>query len=264
MRVCGEIVLNLSVPQWLALVGLATFFTCDASDTALAQSLKIRTTTYDGVPLEEPILVRTRGVLLSIPVGYLAPWPKPDARGREIGTDKLNFNFWMPDRRHVEIADPSLVGFRPREPGRSKPNSNAYVVRVRLLQTTELQEPEYLPPEKLFENATRPLGLSSYTFSEEPFGLVRFWLRDGHLPRAEPFINYRHVDGSDPQLLLRCLPESARVANPSCTGDVYIAADKLAFFLHFSRSDLPYWREIVFAVRDLFDSWRVRESKSSP
>jgi hypothetical protein len=110
-------------------------------------------------------------------------------------------------------------------------------------------------PEKRFQNFTSIDGIASYSFREEEFGLVRFWRHDWPHPQPEPFLHYRHVEGSDPQILLRCTPPDRPSPNPICDGYVYFAADQLSFYLRLSRADVPRWRESVVAVRDLFKSW---------
>lgn len=80
---------------------------------------QVRTMTYDAIPLDEPILFRVRDVMLRIPAGYLAPWPRPAMRGKVNERKSIDFNYWMPQRRYVEIEEASLAGFRPREKGRT-------------------------------------------------------------------------------------------------------------------------------------------------
>lgn len=224
---------------------------------AAAVSNEIRRTTYDGLPLDEPITFRLRDVLLRIPAGYIAPWPRLEFRNRVIEAKQIRFNFWMPDRRYVEIDDLSIASPRPQERGRPLPPADAYVVKM-AFQLLGPNEPAYVPPEKKFENATRNPGLSSYSF-EERFGLLRFWRHDWPHPRPEPFTRYRHMDGSDPQVLLSCVPENVQLPNPGCTGDIYFEAERLALFLHIPRDQLPHWREIVSAARDLFNSWKATQ-----
>jgi hypothetical protein len=52
--------------------GRSTFL---LSNAALSTAVESRTMTHSGIPLDEQILVRVRGVLLGIPAGYLRPWP---------------------------------------------------------------------------------------------------------------------------------------------------------------------------------------------
>src|SRR5262245_58680524 len=84
----------------LIALGIATFM----AEASSAQD-QIRTTTYDGIPLDEPIQIRFGRGLLRIPAGYLAPWPKLGARNRVNEASRLAFNFWMPSRRYLEIHD---------------------------------------------------------------------------------------------------------------------------------------------------------------
>src|SRR5262245_28845414 len=71
----------------------------------------ITRTTFDGIPLEEPIRFRIRGSEYRIPAGYLAPWPTQTVRNVVSDTDAISFNFWMPDRRYVEVDDRSLAEY---------------------------------------------------------------------------------------------------------------------------------------------------------
>lgn len=209
-----------------------------------------------GIPLDEPIAIRVRDVLLRVPAGYLWPWPSLDARSRVNEQATVGVEFWMPERRYLEVNPMSVIGFRTEEPGRSEPPSGAYLVRVNGLQPVALDSPGYLSPERRFQNLTSTAGLSSYSFKEEPFGLVRFWRHDWPHPSPEPFADYRNKEGTDPQVLLHCTPSHSQLPNPSCQGNVHFVADGLGFFFFFPREALPEWREIVRAVRELFNSWK--------
>jgi hypothetical protein len=222
-----------------------------------AATAQLRSMTDTGVPLDEPILVRLRDVPLRVPAAYLWPWPSQAMRNRVNDLQEIGFSFWMPERRHLETNPLSLLSFRPKEPGRDEPSPDAYVVEVRQLQPVKLDEPGYISPEQRFRNLTSISGLSSYSFEEEPFGLVRFWRHDWPHKQPESFLNYRNVEASDPQIELRCTPVHRTTAvNPLCDGTVHFATDGLGFYVRFSIRDLPRWREIAFAVRDLFKSWK--------
>jgi hypothetical protein len=66
------------------------------------------------------------------------------------------------------------------------------------------------------------------------------------------------VEGSDPQVHLRCTPpHEKRLPFPGCAGEIHFAADDVGFFIHFPRDELPNWRQMVLAVRELFDAWRT-------
>jgi hypothetical protein len=214
-----------------------------------------RVTTSLGIPFDEIIQIRLNGILLRIPAGYL--WPDREARGRVNDKSDLGFKFWMPDRRHVEVH-PYLAIFRPEEPGRDYPRSSTYVVYVNSLRPVLQGGTGYLTPERKFKNFTSISGNESLSFEEESFGLVRFWRRDWPHPRPEPFTNYRHVSGTDPQILFRCTPphQLRYTPNPSCSGEVYYAQDHLGFFVYFPRDEVSHWREIVSSVRDLFNAWK--------
>jgi len=219
------------------------------------------TVTNDGVALNEQILIRTRGEILRVPAGYLSPWPTKNMRNRMNEQKGIAFNFWMPDRRYVEIYPFSMVGFRPRERGRAPPAPDAYVVKVLSLESIKADDPDYLSPEKAFKNSTSIPGISSYSFQQEDFGLVRFWRHDGPHPQPQALIRYRHMEGTDPQVLLRCrVPPHGKpevLPYPSCDGSVHFVADDLGFYLQFDRKNLPQWRAIVNAVRDLYVSWKA-------
>jgi hypothetical protein len=214
-----------------------------------------RVTTNSGIPFDEIIEIRVRGTLLRIPAGYL--WPDHAARGRVNEKTELGFMFWMPDRRYLE-ARPGPSVFRPLEPGRDYPRSSTYVVSVNTLHPVSPDDAGYLTPEQRFKNFTSVKGNESLSFEEEAFGLVRFWRRDWAHPRPEPFTKYRHVEGTDPQILFNCTPphQLRYTLNPSCNGEVYYAQDRLGFFVFFPRDEIRHWREIVSSVRDLFSAWK--------
>src|SRR5215831_12878194 len=225
--------------------GRSTFL---LSIAALATAAELRTMTHSGIPLDERILVRVRGVLLGIPAGYLWPWPGQDLRNRVNEWRGVDFHFWMPDRRYPEISPISYAGFRPKERGRGEPARDAYIVQVRGLQPIKLGEPGYISPEQGFRNSTSIAGIASYSFKNEEFGLVRFWNHDWPYPQPEPFTFYRHVEGSDPQVHLRCTPpHEKRLPFPGCAGEIHFATDDLGFFIHFPRDELPNWGQMVLA-----------------
>jgi hypothetical protein len=269
--------------QWLRYVILAMSFTCvgfcgatereqsrggDSGGLKVAQSgggatpnigrvpEKIRATTFDGVPLDEPIHIELRGVRLSVPAGCLWPWPTHSMRKRVNEGKELAFDFWMPDRRCPSVGPISYTGYRPLESGRHSVGPDAHIVKVRTLMPVTLSEQGYVSPDRAFQNRISLFGPSTFSFHEEPFGLVRFWQHDWPHPSPQPFTDYRHREGTDPQILLKCTPPHAKPPFPSCDGRVHFAKDNLGFFLHFSRDRLTEWQEIVTAVRDLFVSWR--------
>ena len=240
---------------FIGVIGFVWFVLTWTASSAPAQ---IRTVTNDGIALDETILVRVHGVLFRIPAGYLVPWPKPAMRGQVNERDNLNFNFWMPEPRYVEIDDISIDGSRPAERGRERPGRDAYVVKVRSLQpATKLDTPGYISPEKRFQNFTSLPAPSSYSFYQEKFGLTRFWRHDWPHPQPKPFMQYRHAENTDPQVNLRCTPPHEAPPDPLCSGDVHFAGDDLGFYFRFPRSELPRWREIAEAVRALIKSWKA-------
>jgi hypothetical protein len=219
---------------------------------------EIRRSTFEGFPLDEPIRFRIRGTLIQVPAGYLAPWPSRAMR--KVTTelkDGISFNFWMPDRRYVEVEDGSLADFQPKEPGRYQSSSGTFIFKVRPLRPMKPEELDFRSPEKQFKNLTSTPGLASYSFKQEEFGLVRFWRNDWPYPQPEPFLNYKHIEGTDPQILLQCTPPHKTPANPLCQGFVYSAVDELSLRVYFARKDLPRWRESVLAAIDLFKSWKT-------
>jgi hypothetical protein len=222
--------------------------------------LRKRTTTDGVLPFDEPVSITVKGVLLHVPAAYIWPWPHQEVRNRVNEWKALAIEFWMPDRRYLEISPLSNVEWRPTEPGREKPGPGAYIVRVLDLRTTRLDEPGYVSPSEGFRNLTSGSStIASFSFEEEPFGLVRYWRRDWPHPLPPPFIDYRHKEGTDPQALIKCTPPSRPAPQPSCDGTIHFVADELAFFFHFPREELPHWHDIALAVRDLYTLW-----KSSP
>ena len=133
--------------------------------------LNPRTTTDGILRLDEPISVRVNDVLLRVPAGFISPWPHAGARNRINESSALRFEFWMPDKRYLEISPLSNADFRPLEPGRGEPGSDAYIVRVWDLRPIKLSEPGYVSPEQAFRNeigSRQPPG-SQYRFQEEEF-----------------------------------------------------------------------------------------------
>jgi hypothetical protein len=220
-------------------------------------SSKPRTTTDGVLPLDEPIAIKVKGVLLRVPAAFISPWPHAAARNRISESSTLRFEFWMPDKRYLEINPISNADFRPREPGRGEPSRDSYTVRIWDLQSIKLSEPEYISPEQAFLNETKsrqPPG-SQYVSHEEEFGLVRFWPRDEPEPKYK--VEYRNKQDSDPQILLGCVvPDRWRVF-PECSGRVHFIADDLAFFVVFPREEVSHWQSIVLAARELYKSWIV-------
>jgi hypothetical protein len=217
-----------------------------------------RTTTDGVLPFDEPVSIKVKGVPLHVPAAYIFPWPHQEVRNRVNEAKALNIEFWMPDRRYLEISPLSNVEFRPTEPDREQPGAEAYIVKVRGLQPTKLDEPGYISPEQKFRNLTSIGGrtASSYSYQEEPFGLVHFWRPDWPHPLPPPFIDYRHKEGADPQAIIKCTPPSRPTPQPLCDGYVHFVADELAFFFYFPREELPHWHDIALAVRELYTTWR--------
>jgi hypothetical protein len=213
--------------------------------------------------LDEIVTVKVNGVLLNVPWGYLQGWPLQQPRRQVIEWKEMGFTFWMPDRRYTRFNPNSYPGaYRPPEPGRSEPGPDAYVVGVSNLRRSKLDDPGYVSPEQAFRNSTSsPPSVGSYFFQDEPFGLVRYGVQDW--PYISPALSteYRHKEGTDPQVLMRCrLPDqSPSTSTLWCRARVHFVADDLAFNVAFPREKLSRWRDVVLAVRDLYGAW-----KSSP
>ena len=218
-----------------------------------AASAPVRTTTDDGVPLDELIDVQVRNVRLRIPAGYLAPWPTQAMRGKLNAVESLNINLWMPARRYPEI-DPLLLKYqrRPKEAGRTEPPPYAGVIQIRGLQPVIRGESGYISPDVLFQRMTSLAGIAAYSFEAQEFGLDRFWQNNPKRPSL--YTLYRR-QGADPQALVRCTPDAAAVPERLCLAEVFFAASGLGFYAQFPRYNLPDWLTIVRSVRDLFDSW---------
>jgi len=237
------------------LVGVAAGMTPSAAEEVrrLGLSEVITDSTREGIPLDELIRIRIGDTQLRVPAGFIAPWPKSKMRNVLNDWQGISFNFWMPERRYVEINDLSLTNFRPKESGRDPSSGVPFVVKVRPLRPMKPTELGTLSPELRFKNLTSWPSQASYSFKEESFGLVHFWRNDG----PEAFIFYKHIDGTDPQILLKCTPFSRTPANPLCDGVVYSAAEELSLNVYFSRGDVGRWRESVEAAIDLFKSWKA-------
>jgi len=179
-------------------------------------------------------------------------------QGRVHDWDSVAFDFWMPDRRYPEFNPLSLLSFRPKERGRPPAPPDAYVVEVRQMQPVKLNEPGYVSPERGFRNLTSISAISSYSFENQKFGLVRFWQHDWPYPQPEPFTRYRQPEGSDPQVLLHCTPPDRTSGTPLCSGTVHFAASDLGFFVVFPREVVSQWRDITQAADELFKSWKVQ------
>lgn len=222
-----------------------------------ARLLEPRTTTDGVLPLDEPVTIKLNDILLRVPAAYLSPWPQQKVRNRINNTKSLRFEFWMPDKRHLEISPLSNAAFRPLEPGRGEPAKDAYIVRVWDLRPIKLDEPGYISPEQAFRNEleSRQLAGAQFSFHEEEFGLTRFW--PSNRPDSNFAVEYRHKEGGDPQILLDCaVPDRWRVY-PACSGRVHFAADDLAFFVVFPSEEVSHWHDVVLTARDLYRSWKV-------
>lgn len=221
-----------------------------------ASSAQIRDKTFDGAPLSGLVDVQVNGVVLRLPAGYIWSSVRP---GTVSVRPSLYFRFWMPDKRWPEI--PPFSGqpvYRPPEPGRPPPGKDAYLVQVKSIRNVELSASGFQSPEVRFRNRT---SSDPYSFELQPFGLVRFWRKSPPYDEKKAWLNYRHMDGSDPMVLVHCLPPDMDATvgpgNMFCDATVYLVGDRLDMQLSFPRDALPQWADIVCAARDLFLSWRV-------
>jgi hypothetical protein len=213
--------------------------------------------------LDELVTVKVKGVLLNVPWGYVQDWPLPQLRRQVIEWKEMGFYFWMPDRRYIRFNPNSYPGaYRPPEPGRAEPGPDAYIVVVSHLRQTKLDDPGYRSPEQGFRNSTSsPPSVGSYFFKDEPFGLVRYGIQDWPYISLASSTEYRHKEGTDPQVLMSCkLPDQSPTTSTLwCYTEVHFVADDLAFNVEFPREKLSRWHDVVLAVRDLYGLW-----KSSP
>lgn len=226
--------------------------------SAPSAAVDVQGGTDDGVALDEPILVRVKGVLLRIPAGYLRPLPSHKLRNRVNEAQELRFDFALPDARYPAQPSAGNGRDRPQGNGRGEPPREPHVVNVRDLQPVRLDQPGYLSPEQQLQDLAGTFGIAESR--QEEFGLVRFWWADEPRNSSLPLANYRHAQGSDPQVLMQCSasPRTLPTAPfPGCHGSVHVAADDLAFFVDFPPDELPHWRDAVAAVRALVGAWRV-------
>lgn len=225
-------------------------------ETPLPSATQRRSATDGVLPLGEPITVKLGSTRLQVPAAYLSPWPRAEARNRVNNIRSLRFEFWMPDRRYLEVNPISNASFRPKEPGRAEPARDEFIVRVWDVLPSVRSEPGYVSPEQTFRNETRnrfPPN-SSFFSREEEFGLVRFWPADEL--NTDYSISYRNKEGADPQVLLDCLVPGRSRIFLSCSGRVYFVSENLAFFVVFPKEEIQRWREIITAARDLYYSWK--------
>jgi hypothetical protein len=206
-----------------------------------------QTKTHSGIPLDEPISIEVRGVLFRVPAGYLDPWPTGLAQGVTNKRERLSVAFWMPDKR---------PWFRPREPGRALPRPDEYIVDLTVPRPFLADDAGDLSPIQRYKNLIKVVGAQTGEAAvsfEKQHGLLRFW----HTKDRNPFTYYRHLEGTHPQLLLRCTPPEQALPNPVCDGYVHFESDGLGFYVVFSRDNLARWREIVTTARELLLTWRV-------
>jgi len=105
--------------------------TSGQAGTARSQPTQERNkTTSKGIPLDQPLRTQLGDLALKVPAGYLWPWPFEKRDPEIVGHVKeLFFDFWMPDKRYLEVNTFSYIGFQPRERGREAPGPDSYPSR---------------------------------------------------------------------------------------------------------------------------------------
>jgi hypothetical protein len=217
----------------------------------LAWAEERQTLTLLGVPLSEPRTIEAQGRTFRIPAGYLFSWHFPEASRQTIKREGFGFAFWMPSRRFPENEPSSTPSFRPREAGRTHAPGE-YLVKAHF-EFEASKQPGFSSPLKQFTNRMSLRGSDSTYAFRERFGLVEFWRPNA--PNA--FTLYRHVEGTEPEVLMDCSKPDDPVPNPSCAAHVYFAERDLALFVTFSRNDIENWRENVTVTVELIDRWML-------
>jgi hypothetical protein len=224
---------------------------------------KTVTETWHGAPLDRKIHLNPKDVWFKLPLGYINPWPNreaerllrqrtpqnPQVPGLAQATG-VSFAFWMPSLRWPERDRLSVPSYRPCEDGRTI-SASEFIVEAEI-EWPWLPEPEaqgFVTPEMRYGNQVRHLGLLA---AGQEFGLARL-VRSG---RAGP-IFYSNTQNAKPQLSLRCSSDvDSPPPNPSCDGNVWWPDENLGLRVNFSKQDLPHWRQIVSAARELAYRWR--------
>lgn len=212
------------------------------------------TESRDGMPLSQPIRFIFRGAGYDIPYGYVGGnsskllMKQLSADGAIHAKYGLAFAFWIPSLRYVE-GKRALPWLQPCEPGRPKPTSGEFVVRVRVHPPEALTE-DFLTPYQKFLNHTRT-SEGSFDFSNE-FGLIKYKVTNAKAPA----IFYTHQKNAPVELNLSCLAVSSPAINPGCHGVVYDKARSLSYWVQFYRHGIGDWQKIIDGVTQLLDRWR--------
>jgi hypothetical protein len=209
------------------------------------------TQAYNGLPLDEVLHLEFKGRRFDVPAAYLQPWQTRDyfKPGVLTKVGDLSFSFWMPTREYLTFSRSTIVWYHPTH---DPAYANGYVVDVGLVKFDVSKIPGQITPAIGFQNhiSVEP---DAFAYKDE-YGLTRYW--DTKRPSA--FIHYRHLEGTQPQVKFRCVPQDQTAPNASCSGSVYFEDTDMQFFIAFSILDLPLWREAVTAAHDLIRQWEVK------
>lgn len=210
-----------------------------------------------GVAPDEPILIRTNGVLFKVPAAYLEFWPKKEMVGRVNEADStkksdggFNVVFWVNDKSPYPFKWwPPRLEYRTAGKGDERETIFNVVVHNLRFQT----EADYTSPSRRFQNARTNLGGAGFESFEERYGLTFYRFSKA---ATFPIEGYKQLDGAEPKLELRCLDKGGpEVSN--CDGYVHYTDIDIAFYVRFPQLALPRWKEIVTAVRELALQWRA-------
>ncbi len=209
-------------------------------------------------PYATPIYVEAFGDLYRIPLGYLR-----SQGGREPGQvykqKGIDFAFWMPTKRFVERSVITTPNYRPCEAGRPRPTKEDFVVKAFYEAIGRNADDQLSTPARKFANRMRHWR---YDFREE-HGLLRFWLEAYDVDKEES-ASYRHLDGTQPQIMMTCATALSKLSNPGCGADVYFAERNLYFRLWFAADAVGEWRGAAEAAVELLDIWREDARQNPP
>ena len=214
----------------------------------------------DGVKLTELITLKTSDRMYRIPFGYLSPWPMPQVLGHTIQTNTFGIAFWMPSLRYPERDVVLIAEKRFCESGRPSPGPENFVIKVRF---SPLPMGMYDVPPGTHGEITPLRRFQNQTRGSDVWPKVSEMSIQNGLLKYEPKIDrpirmyFRHVPGSDTEILLSCSHPDQRVLNPLCDGYFYHPVSGLYFSMTFPRDVLPSWKLMVKATRDLLSRWCV-------
>ncbi len=212
-----------------------------------------------GVAPDEPIAIRSNGVLFKVPAAYLEFWPTKKMVGRlnEADSSKkrdggFNVIFWVNDKSPYPFKWwPPRLEYRAIGEG----DKEATIFNVVVHNLRFQEEAVYISPSKRFQNWRRSSGGPGNEHHERRHGLTFF--RFSKWPGLSGQ-GYKELEGSQPRLTLRCLDKGGPAAS-NCDGHVHYSDIDLAFYMRFPQLALPRWKEIVAAVRELALEWRESE-----